>query len=135
MNKLKIWLAAGLVIAGSPVLAADVDHSKMGHSPMMSDASLTATPTIREKETLQKLSSMPASGKAREGGYDGRYVMESTDITNPLQRRCAQASRGLVMMSNAEWSRCGGKPDGLVQASRSAAGKTKTSNEHTGHNM
>ena len=135
MNKLKICLVTGLFIAGSPVLAADMDHTKMDHSSMMSDTSLTATSKVREKETLQKLSTMPASGKAREGGYDGRYVMESTDVANPLQRRCAQASRGLVMMSNAEWSRCGGKPDGAAQASQSAAGKARTANDHSGHNM
>ena len=135
MNKLKIWLVTGLFIVGSPVLAAEMDLSKMGHSPMMSDTSLTATSKIREKETLQKLSAIPASGKAREGGFDGRYVMESKDVSNPLPTRCAQASRGLVMMSNEEWSRCGGKPDGAVQASRSAAGKAKVTNDHAGHNM
>jgi hypothetical protein len=129
-----------LLAAGVPVLAADMDHSKMDHSKinhsnMIHDASLASTAKVQGKATLQKLAVIPASGKAREGGYDSRYVMESTDVSNALQAQCAQASRGLVMMDNAKWSRCGGKPDGAVQASRSTADDAKTMNEHAGHKM
>ena len=127
--KLQVSLMTFLVI-GLPALAADMDHSKMMH-----DTSLTTASTVIEKAALQKLSNMPASGKVREGGYDGRYLMESTDVANALQTRCAQASRGLVMMDNAEWARCGGKPDGAVQAPQSATSKVKAANEHAGHDM
>ncbi len=132
---MKVCLMTALLVAGAPVLAAEMDHSKMDHSKMIHDTSLTATSKIQEKAALQKLAAMPASGKVREGGYDGRYIMESTDVANALSARCAQASRGLVMMNNAEWSRCGGKPDGAVQAAQSAIGKAKVTNEHAGHNM
>jgi hypothetical protein len=108
-----------------------MDHSKMDHQSMGNKAPADNP----DAAGLQSLPTMPASGKAREGGYDDRYVMESTDVANALPTRCAQASRGLVMMNNAEWSRCGGKPDGAAQASRSVVGKAKTRNEHAGHNM
>ena len=125
---LKVCMMTAILVAGAPVLAAEMDHSSMLH-----DKSLTVTSKNGANTASQKLVTMPASGKAREGGYDDRYVMESTDVSNALQIRCAQASRGLVMMNNAEWSRCGGKPEGAVQASRSTI--NKVINEHVGHNM
>lgn len=114
-----------------------MDHSKMGSSTMQHDMSAMAHEKNQKKTVLQKLSVMPASGKAREGGYDGRHFMESTDASNALPIRCVQASRGLVMINNDEWSRCGGKPDG-------AAGTTSTTKNtmpentmkgHAGHKM
>ena len=136
--KMKTCLMMAMLVAGVPVLAAEMDHSTMDHSSMSHssmdhDSSLTVTSKNQGKAELQKLAAIPTSGKAREGGYDDRYVMESTDVSNALQIRCAQASRGLVMMNNAEWSRCGGKPEGAVQASRSV--NNKATNEHAGHNM
>lgn len=136
--KMKICLMMALLVAGVPVLAAEVDHSKMDHSSMsrssmLHDSSLAVISKNQGKAELQKLAAMPASGESREGGYDDRYVMESTDVSNVLKIRCAQASRGLVMMNNTEWSRCGGKPEGAVQASRSTI--DKLTNEHVGHNM
>ena len=133
--KMKTCLMVALLVIGSPVLAAEMDHSKMNHSNMIHDRSLTSTSKSQATAELQKLAVIPTSGKAREGGYDDRYVMESTDVADALPVRCAQASRGLVMINNAEWARCGGKPDGAVQASRSTTGKAMTSGEHAGHNM
>ncbi len=136
----KVCLMMVLLAAGASVLATEMDHSAMDHSKMnrssmIDGASLANTAEVQGKATLQKLAVMPASGKAREGGYDSRYAMESTDVSNALVAQCAQASRGLVMMNNAEWSRCGGKPDGAVQASRSTTDEAKTMREHAGHNM
>jgi hypothetical protein len=133
--KLKTYLVTTLLVIGFPVLAAEMDHSKLNYSEMMHDTSLTTASKTMEKAALQKLVTMPASGKVREGGYDGRYVMESTDVNNALSIRCAQASRGLVVMSNAEWSRCGGKPDGAAQAPQSLNANAKVTNEHAGHKM
>jgi len=130
-----VCLMMVLLAVGVPVLATDMDHSKMSHSNMIHDTSLASTAKVQGKATLQKLAVIPASGKAREGGYDSRYAMESTDVSNALSTQCAQASRGLVMMNNAKWSRCGGKPDGAVQASRSTGDDAKTMNEHAGYKM
>lgn len=68
----------------------------------------------QKHSALQPLEAMPASGKAREGGYDGRYVMESTGHALSAAERCAQASRGLRMLDNASWADCGGKPQGAA---------------------
>ena len=135
MNKPMLSLLMAIAASFS-VQAAEMNHDMMDHSKMDHQSMDNKVPADNpEAAELQLLSTMPASGKAREGGYDDQYVMESTDIANALPTQCAQASRGLVMMNNDEWSRCGGKPDGAAQTSRSAVGKANTSNEHAGHNM
>lgn len=63
---------------------------------------------------LPALNNMPESGKAREAGFDGRSLMESTRIHADLATKCAQAQRGLIHLDNAAWKKCGGKPAGLV---------------------
>ena len=130
------------LVAISSVQAAKMNHSGMNHSEMNSstmqhDMSTVASEKIQGKAVLQKLATMPVSGQAREGGYDDRYVMESTDVADVLQMRCAQASRGLVMIDNVEWSRCGGKSDGAaadISAAKISQSASKM-NEHAGHNM
>lgn len=113
-----------LIIAGlaatMPLAAAEMDHSQhqgMDHSQMQHSGMPSATPTLPRKATVQleKLGRLPASGKAREAGFDGRHVMESTSIEEDLRSRCAKASRGLIMLDNTEWSRCGGKPEGWAK--------------------
>ena len=41
--------------------------------------------------------------------------MEPTSARYSLATRCAQASRGLIMLDNATWKRCGGKPEGAAR--------------------
>ena len=62
--------------------------------------------------TLQRLDKLPPSGKSREADYDGSYFMPSTALNQPLEVKCALGSRGLVMLDNETWTKCGGKPDG-----------------------
>ena len=126
----KRLLVAAMLVVGMPVLAAEMDHSQMSH-----DMSTAVSPKAGEKIVLQKLATVPASGKARESGYDDRYVMESTDAANALQDRCAQASRGLVMLNNDEWSRCGGKPDGAADTPLLLKDNKTSMDEHAGHKM
>jgi hypothetical protein len=137
MNTLtKILFGLLACLAAAVVTAVEMDHSQHGAQDMMEkmemDHSQYMTPAHQgAMQPLQQLHAMPASGKAREGGYDGRYVMESTGHALSAMERCAQASRGLVMLDNASWTDCGGKPQGaavsgVVQApSRSGA--------HAGH--
>ena len=67
----------------------------------------------------------------RAGGADGRYVMESTSVLDTMAEQCAKATRGLVMLDNAAWVQCGGKPQGAASTSASLA----TGHEHAGHTM
>jgi hypothetical protein len=106
--------------------AGDKDHSTMDHSAMHHAAAATTAPA------LTPLTAMPASGQAREGGYDGRYVMEATDAAHSLQLRCAQASRGLVMLDNAGWEHCGARPTGAAQG-QPASPPSATMEGHAGH--
>jgi hypothetical protein len=85
----------------------NMDHSTMQHAP----SKPMKTVPVKQGQ-LQRLSEMPASGKGREAGYDGRYAMEATSVNDDLQAKCAKATRGLVMIDNKTWAQCGGKPKG-----------------------
>jgi hypothetical protein len=94
----------------------NMDHSTMQHAPSKPMKTLPV-----KQGQLQRLQEMPASGKGREAGYDGRYAMESTSVNNDLQTKCANATRGLVMVDNETWAQCGGKPKGWSEGPRDAA--------------
>jgi hypothetical protein len=104
-----IVIIAGMA-PGAPLLAAEMDHSKMDHSVMGHD--MAAMKSASMKGNLSTLREIPPSGRAREAGSDSRYAMEPTTVVNSLATQCAQASRGLIMLDNATWKRCGGKPKG-----------------------
>lgn len=117
MKKLvyKLGIALMVIMAvPSITVAAEMDHSKMDHSKMghgMNGPKMPQPKAVK-KGRLSRLSTIPASGRTREAGYDGRYAMEPTSTRTRLSEKCAQATRGLVMLDNATWKRCGGKPKG-----------------------
>ena len=89
----------------APSMLMPEQHGSMqhqGHSPAMT---MPVT-------TLTTLNAIPSSGRSREAGFDGRYAMEPTGKSDISVSRCAQGSRGLVMLSNVEWRGCGGKVAG-----------------------
>jgi hypothetical protein len=120
MNKLKrsIIVFAVLVLPVSIGYTAEMDHSQhmnMDHSSMQNAPSESMSKVPVQQGQLKRLSEMPASGKAREAGSDGRYAMEATSVKDDIQAKCAKASRGLVMIDNKTWAQCGGKPKGLSE--------------------
>ena len=121
MNTMRIVLAAIIIspgFAGATAIAAENDHSGHNmHGPVV------AQTKSGKSQRLQKLSTMPPSGQAREAGSDGRYVMESTSVEHSLSTKCAQASRGIVMLDNATWRKCGGKPVGASMGSDKDVGQ------------
>ena len=94
----------------------NMDNSSMQHA---SSESIKSLPV--KQGQLQRLSEMPASGRAREAGSDGRYAMEATTVSDDIQTKCAQATRGLVMVDNATWAQCDGKPKGWSEGPANAA--------------
>lgn len=104
---------------------AQMDHSQMGHSKMKSAQST-------EQSALEGLAAVPMSGRAREAGFDGRYSMEPTSVSDAGATQCAKASRGLVMLDNAGWAACGGKAMGIPHSS---ATSVKPTSGHAGHPM
>ena len=54
------------------------------------------------------LKTLPPSGKSREAGYEGSYMMDSTTVENNPAIQCQQASRGWVMLDRASLEKCGG---------------------------
>jgi hypothetical protein len=103
--------------------AAEMDHAQMDHSKTMH--MMAPKP---KKGKLDMVKEQPASGKAREAGSDGRYHMEPTSVKNSLATRCAQASRGLILLDNKTWTRCGGKTRGVAVGPRPVQG-----GGHSGH--
>ena len=99
-------------------------HDTMPHSPSAHGDGQQAT--NQGTAQLKRLTEMPRSGKSREAGYDERYLMESTTVSNSIQTQCAQGSRGLVMVDNVTWSKCGGKPTGWVNGGK----KRRSANKH-----
>lgn len=81
------------------------------------------------KGDLKVLSKVPASGKAREAGFDGRYHMEPTTLPANMKNRCALGSRGIIMLDNETWKRCGGKPRGGSMGPK----KSKKATHHHHH--
>ena len=114
MNKLNTLMMTILfvMLPVSMGYAAEMDHSQhqgMDHSTMQPAPSYSGPV---KKGRLQKLMELPTSGKAREAGSDGRYAMEPTSVNDDIRTQCAKASRGLVMVDNKTWAKCGGKPQG-----------------------
>ncbi len=105
-------------------MVAEVDHSNhLGHGTSQSNipnvdhsAHQSMDHSAHKEQTssysLPTLATIPSSGKAREAGFDNRYGMEPTSIDSELAIRCAHGSRGIVMLDNAIWQQCGGKPQG-----------------------
>ncbi len=118
VNKLAMAIVFVVVLPAIAVAAemdhSQMDHSKMDHSKMghgMNGPKMPQPKAVK-KGQLNRLSAMPPSGRPREAGYDGRYAMEPTSTRTRLSEKCAQATRGLIMLDNATWRRCGGKPKG-----------------------
>ena len=101
-----------VMLATTTSNAAEMDHSKMDHSGHNMHGPAIGQPKSGATGKLKNLSTMPPSGRAREAGSDGRYAMESTTVDSSLEVKCAQATRGIIMLDNATWKRCGGKPKG-----------------------
>ena len=123
--------AAVMFFASGITVAAEMDHSKMGHDMSgMDHSSMNQGVMKKEKGSLEMVHKMPASGKSREAGADERYAMESMMDSDKLADRCAKASRGLMMVDNDTWMKCGGKPEGWSQG----PGNTKPI-DHSQHKM
>ena len=112
-------------------MSPSMDHQGMNHKDSgqqtghsMSSKATTTTSSV----SLKPLTKVPPSGKAREAGFDGTYTMEDTSVDHSLARRCALASRGLVMLDNAGWKQCSNIPEGLPKT----VSNTPADNDHQG---
>lgn len=108
------------------------DHSHMQHGSEH-DNSMTESReqaalsegSIKESPSLDVLRKAPASGKAREAGFDKSYIMKQTTVDSGEQEKCILASRGIIMLDRAGWKNCGVK---VKQAQ-----KQSTMSEHGQH--
>ena len=114
----------GMVIAigmvAYPMMAANKEaHKHDGHK--MTHGKMDHKQHRRMNQGgLKVLSQVPASGKAREAGFDGRYAMEPTTMPSRMANRCALASRGIIMLDEQSWKLCGGKPKGASPGPKKA---------------
>lgn len=135
VNSLVTTMVVLTGLASGVAVAAETDHSKMDHSTMDHSGHSMHGPAVGQGKSsntgqLKTLSAMPPSGQSREAGSDGRYVMESTSANTSLSTRCAQATRGIIMLDNNTWKACGGKPKG---ASMGAASDSGQQHQHMNH--
>ncbi len=89
-----------------------MDAAQHDVSEHLHHGSMAAKSTVLTPGNLERLKQLPASGKSREANYDGTYYMHNTAYDQALAVRCALASRGLIMLDNESWNKCGGKPVG-----------------------
>ena len=114
-HNLTVLIFAALCTTTSAVHAAEMDHSKMDHGAMQPSAAEPApmdhsNMNMDAAPPLPMLAAPPASGKAREAGFDDTELMEATSADASLAVQCAQASRGLIVVDRATWAQCVGKP-------------------------
>jgi hypothetical protein len=127
-----LWLATSAVRAAGDGrnagegAVAESDHSHMSHDAMGPAAVDHAKMSMETTAPLSMLAVPPASGKAREAGFDGTELMEATSVDAPLAVQCAQASRGLIVVDRATWAQCTGK-------SAAADAPVAKPAEHPGH--
>lgn len=129
MKTILITLLFTVLASGYVVAASKDDHSShSGHSSYTIDHSQDVKKS-KNKGPMNKLDSVPESGKAREAGSDSSYMMETTTIKDNLSDLCAKASRGLIMLDNKTWDKCGGKSKGIP----AETGKSQQQTDHSGH--
>lgn len=129
-HNLILLIFVALYAAASAVHGVEMDHSTMNHGAMehgtAEPAPMDHAKMNMDAPPLPMLVVTPASGKAREVGFDDTELMEPTSADASLAVQCAQASRGLIAVDRATWAQCTGKsaaPD--VPAARAP--------EHQGH--
>lgn len=81
---------------------------------------------------LSRLDALPPSGKSREANFDNSYFMHNTALEQPLEVKCALASRGLIMLDNDSFQKCGGKPTGWSKGI-TAVQMSKEHHQHMNH--
>ena len=106
----------------------EMQHDMAGHA----QHEKPGTKTMTSSESLKKLKQLPSSGKSREANYDNSYYMHNTSLDQTLEAKCALASRGLIMLDNESWKKCGGKPIGWSKGIASAQ-TDKEQNQHMNH--
>ena len=102
------------------------DHDMAGHAHHNKTMEKTS---MSSSVSLERLTQLPPSGKSREANYDGTYYMHTSSPEQPLEVRCALATRGLMMLDNEGWKKCGGKPIGWSKGITSA----QTGSDHSHH--
>lgn len=109
-----------------------MDHSNMDHSTMSSTGMKqdTMQPGMKGHEGMSSSMNMPAdnagiasstpvmkmfpaSGKVREAGFEGNYLMKQTTVESNIETKCALASRGIVMLDREGWKKCTVQSGGL----------------------
>ncbi len=68
----------------------------------------SAPSTPSKVEVPMKHQTTPESGKAREAGYRGHEMMQSTTVLSDLAVQCQQARDGLIILDRATLARCDG---------------------------
>ena len=102
MTKYFMVIIALIMIVGPTISMAQDDVSKDGsmqdHSQMGHGSKSTPDMSI--------LKTVPASGKAREAGFDNSYIMKQMTNGASIETQCALASRGIIMLDRESRKKC-----------------------------
>ena len=74
------------------------DHSQMGHEAMGHSS--------KSAPDMSILKTVPASGEAREAGFDNSYIMKQMTNGASIETQCALASRGIIMLDRESRKKC-----------------------------
>ena len=108
----------------SSMKAEEMDHSKMTRESSQMPNHNSGKNT-QVSPVLVILKQAPASGKAREAGYDNNYNMKQTTTEVNLSEKCALASRGIIMLDRASWKKCDVTRQNMI--------KKSDIRQHSGH--
>ncbi|NOX42304.1 MAG: hypothetical protein GXP19_01000 [Gammaproteobacteria bacterium] len=113
--------------------SSSMDHTGMDHSTMTSSQTKENTMQHNMKEhdgmpaqlqskaadkvaaDMSVLKMFPASGKAREAGFDGSYIMKQTTVESNIETQCVMASRGIIMLDRDSWKKCAVQPNRSIK--------------------
>lgn len=84
--------------------------------------------TATELKGEHAIHAMPSAETATSGADVPEGAWSPTGMEITREQRCVLAARGVVMLDNASWAVCGGKPKGVPQSAVASPVNT-----HAGH--
>jgi len=109
MNKFMIGIIALVMLLDFSAVMAEIDSATMDHSAMDMKMDHSAMSMKKENSAVKTgaiIVNFPASGKAREAGYEGNYNMKQTTVESSSKTKCKLAQQGIIMLDRASWARC-----------------------------
>jgi len=109
MYKFMIAIISLMMLSVFSSVMAETDSATMDHSAMDMKMDHSAMGMKKKNSAVKSgaiIVKFPASGKAREAGYEGSYNMKQTTVESSSETKCGLAQRGIIMLDRAAWALC-----------------------------